>query len=79
MMPSIIFSIVVTFVFSFDDFIITTITANADTVGTTLYQGQFRSWALALGSFLLVAMIISNIIVYFKIAKKRNIIKKGVH
>ena len=79
MMPSIIFSIVVTFVFSFDDFIITTITANADTVGTMLYQGQFRSWALALGSFLLVAMIISNIIVYFKIAKKRNIIKKGVH
>ena len=43
MMPSIIFSIVVTFVFSFDDFIITTITANADTVGTMLYQGQFRS------------------------------------
>lgn len=77
MIPSIIFTVVITFVFSFDDFIITVVTSNTETVGTMLYQGQFRSWALALGSILLIAMIVGNIVVYFKIAKKKHNAKKG--
>lgn len=79
MIPSVIFTTVVTFVFSFDDFIITSITSNTETVGTMLYQGKFRSWALALGSLLLVAMIVGNIVVYFKVAKKRALSKVGHH
>lgn len=69
MLPSIFFTIIVTCVFSFDDFIITSITSNAETIGTQLYRGQFQSWALALGSILLIFMMVSNIIIYFKSLK----------
>ncbi len=70
MFSSIIFTIIITFVFSFDDFIITSITSNATTVGTQLYQGQFRSWALALGTLILVMMIITNLVIFIKNYKK---------
>lgn len=72
MIPSIIFTIIITFVFSFDDFIITTITSNLTTVGTELYQGQFRSWALALGTLILFIMIIGNIVFFLKNWKNRR-------
>lgn len=75
MLPSIFFVIIVTFVFSFDDFIITSITSNAPTIGTQLYQGQFRSWALALGSFLLILIIVINVCVFLKNNKKKVSIK----
>lgn len=70
MFPPIIFTIVITFVFSFDDFIITSITSNTTTIGTQLYQGQFRSWALALGTLILLAMIITNIFFFIKVNRK---------
>lgn len=76
MLQPIIFTIVVTFVFSFDDFIVTSITSNAPTLGTELYQGQFRSWALALGSILLVSIIIGNVFLYLKNSKKGFSLKK---
>ena len=72
MIPSIIFTIIITFVFSFDDFIITTITSNLTTIGTELYQGQFRSWALALGTLILFVMIIGNVIFFLKNWKNKR-------
>lgn len=66
MFSSIIFTILITFVFSFDDFIITSITSNMTTIGTQLYQGQFRSWALALGTLILVAMVLINILFFVR-------------
>ena len=70
MFSSIIFTIIITFIFSFDDFIITSITSNTTTVGTELYQGQFRSWALALGTLILLIMITTNIIFFIHVNKK---------
>lgn len=72
MLSSIIFTIVITFVFSFDDFIITSITSNISTIGTQLYQGQFRSWALALGTLILVIMLLTNIFYFLKTFKKKS-------
>lgn len=66
MFSSILFTIIITFVFSFDDFIVTSITSNTVTIGTQLYQGQFRSWALALGTIILIAMLIGNVIFFLK-------------
>ena len=70
MFSSIIFTIIITFIFSFDDFIITSITSNTTTIGTELYQGQFRSWALALGTLILLIMIVTNIIFFIHVKKK---------
>ena len=70
MFSSIVFTIIITFVFSFDDFIITSITSNVSTIGTQLYQGQFRSWALALGTLILLVMIITNIVFFIKMSNK---------
>lgn len=70
MFSSIIFTIVITFIFSFDDFIITQMTSNTPTVGTELYQGQFRSWALALGTLILIFMLIVNLVFFLKMNKK---------
>ena len=75
MFSSVIFTIIITFVFSFDDFIITTITSNTSTIGTQLYQGQFRSWALALGTLILLAMIITNIIFFIRMQNKERKLK----
>ncbi|VEU59423.1 ABC transporter permease [Mesomycoplasma neurolyticum] len=62
MIPSIFFSSVVVFFFSFDDFIITRITSNASTIGVNLYQGQFKTWSLALGTIMLCATLIGNVV-----------------
>lgn len=76
MIPSISFTLIVSMVLSFDDFIITSITSNSTTVGTELYQGRFQSWALAIGSILLVSIIIVNIFLFFNGTKnKKGIIK----
>lgn len=70
MFPSISFTIIVSMVLSFDDFIITSITSNSTTVGTELYQGRFQSWALAIGSILLTSTIILNIYLFFSKSRK---------
>ena len=75
MLSSIIFTVIITFVFSFDDFIITSITSNVTTIGTQLYQGQFRSWALALGSFIILIMLLVNVAFFIKMARKEKRMK----
>lgn len=70
MFSSIIFVIIITFIFSFDDFIITSITSNITTIGTQLYQGQFRSWALALGTLILLLMAATNIVFFIRVRNK---------
>lgn len=70
MFSSIIFTVVITFIFSFDDFIITQMTSNTPTIGTQLYQGQFRSWALALGTLILLLMVIVNVGFFIKMQRK---------
>ncbi|MGL4252283.1 MAG: ABC transporter permease [Metamycoplasmataceae bacterium] len=72
MLPSITFTLLVSMVLSFDDFIITTITSNTQTVGTELYQGRFQSWALALGSILLVSVITLNAALFIKNSRKAD-------
>lgn len=64
MMSAIIFTFVVTMILSFDDFIITSITSNMETVGTQLYQGHFKSWAMALGSILVITLITVNVSIF---------------
>ncbi|AMD81297.1 spermidine/putrescine transport system permease PotC [Mycoplasmopsis canis PG 14] len=61
MLPSIITVLVVSSVFSFDDFIITRTVSNTSTLGTKLYEGAFEPWGLVLGSIVLFIVLISNI------------------
>ncbi|MBD5423118.1 MAG: ABC transporter permease [Mycoplasma sp.] len=75
MFSSIIFTIIITCIFSFDDFIITSITSNTTTIGTQLYQGQFRSWALALGTLILFLMVITNVVFFIRIQHKSKSVK----
>ncbi|VEU70377.1 ABC transporter permease [Mycoplasmopsis glycophila] len=73
MLPSIIMVIVVSSVLSFDDFIIARTVSNASTLGTKLYEGAFEPWGLVLGSIVLFATIIGNIIYTFvKLDKGKN-------
>ncbi|WP_036451752.1 ABC transporter permease [Mycoplasma buteonis] len=62
MIPSIIMVIVVSSVLSFDDFIIARTVSNGSTLGTKLYEGAFEPWGLVLGSIVLFATIIGNVI-----------------
>lgn len=72
MLSSINFTILITFILSFDDFIITLITSNIKTIGTDLYQGNFKSWSLALGSFLIIIITSGNFIYLFKNLRKEK-------
>ncbi|MXR05739.1 ABC transporter permease [Mycoplasma flocculare] len=73
MLPAIISTFVVVVFLSFDDFIITKITSNAQTVGTLLYQGTFKTWALMLGTIMLFFAIISNFVwIYYKNKKEKK-------
>ncbi|WP_462088306.1 ABC transporter permease [Mesomycoplasma hyopneumoniae] len=70
MFPAIISTFFVVVFLSFDDFIITKITSNTQTVGTLLYQGTFKTWALMLGTIMLFFLFISNFIwIYYKTKK----------
>ncbi|MEA4206083.1 ABC transporter permease subunit [Mycoplasma sp. 1199] len=62
MIPSIIMSVIVASVLSFDDFIITRTVSNMQTIGTDLYAGSFEPWGLIFGAIILVLTIIGNII-----------------
>lgn len=62
MIPSILFTALVSAFLSFDDFIILRTVSNTSTLGTKLYEGEFRSWGLVIGAALLVIVVLSNII-----------------
>ncbi|WP_427867512.1 ABC transporter permease [Mycoplasmopsis arginini] len=60
MLGSIGFTFVMTMTLSFDDFIITRIVSNTETLGTQLYEGQFQAWSLAIGAISLLVVIFGN-------------------
>ncbi|MDC8937316.1 ABC transporter permease [Metamycoplasma hyosynoviae] len=62
MLGSIGFTFVITIALSFDDFIITRIVSNTETLGTQLYEGQFQAWSLAIGAISLIIVILGNAI-----------------
>ncbi|WP_033161169.1 ABC transporter permease [[Mycoplasma] collis] len=77
MLPSIFFSSIVIFILSFDDFIITRITSNTQTIAVDLYQGQFKTWSLAIGTIILILILIGNIMwIFLKVKKGRRYEKK---
>ncbi|AWX69497.1 ABC transporter permease [[Mycoplasma] anseris] len=56
------FTFIITMALSFDDFIITRIVSNTETLGTQLYEGQFQAWSLAIGAISLLIVIFGNTI-----------------
>ncbi|TDO19447.1 spermidine/putrescine transport system permease protein [Mycoplasma testudineum] len=75
MLMPLIFATIVTVVLSFDDFILTRIVSNVDTVGVQLYSANFRPWALALGSLLFIVTIFGNLVyIAFKWRQNKNMI-----
>ena len=62
MLGTIGFTFVITMALSFDDFIITRIVSNTETLGTQLYEGQFQAWSLAIGAISLIIVIFGNTI-----------------
>ena len=60
MLGSIGFTFVITMTLSFDDFVITKIVSNTETLGTQLYEGQFQAWSLAIGAIALIIVIFGN-------------------
>ncbi|MDC8921487.1 ABC transporter permease subunit [Metamycoplasma hyosynoviae] len=62
MLGSIGFTFVITIALSFDDFIITRIVSNTETLGTQLYEGQFQAWSLGIGAISLIIVILGNAI-----------------
>ncbi|AXE61006.1 spermidine/putrescine ABC transporter permease potC [[Mycoplasma] phocae] len=62
MLGSIGFTFVITIALSFDDFIITRIVSNTETLGTQLYEGQFQAWSLGIGAISLLVVILANTI-----------------
>ncbi|WP_025755521.1 ABC transporter permease [Mycoplasmopsis cricetuli] len=73
MIPSIIMIVLVSTVLSFDDYIITHVTSNASTLGTKIYEGEFKPWGLVLGSIILFFVIVGNIIYIFYKSNSRRI------
>ncbi|AIA29291.1 spermidine/putrescine ABC transporter permease protein [Mycoplasmopsis californica] len=70
MMATIIFVGLVATFLSFDDFIILKTLTNTSTLGTKLYEGNFRGWGLVVGSTILFATLIGNAI-YVAVKVKR--------
>lgn len=62
MLGSIGFTFIITMTLSFDDFIITRIVSNTETLGTQLYEGQFQAWSLAIGGISLLVVLMANTI-----------------
>ncbi|ASI53765.1 ABC transporter permease [Metamycoplasma hyosynoviae] len=85
MLGSIGFTFVITIALSFDDFIITRIVSNTETLGTQLYEGQFQAWSLAIGAISLIIVILGNAIYVtykstqnFKAKKSLQLIKATI-
>ncbi|UUD35878.1 ABC transporter permease subunit [Mycoplasmopsis citelli] len=72
MIPSIIMIVIVSTVLSFDDYIITHVVSNTPTLGTKMYEGEFKPWGLVLGTVILFIVIFGNIIYTFFKAKKEK-------
>lgn len=73
MIPAVISTSVVVVFLSFDDFIITKITSNSQTVGTLLYQGTFKTWALLLGAIMLILIVVGNVFwIRYKLKKDKR-------
>ncbi|UUM20065.1 MULTISPECIES: ABC transporter permease [unclassified Mycoplasma] len=70
MVPSIILIVVVSVVLSFDDYIITHVVSNVSTLGTKMYEGEFKPWGLVLGTIILFIVITGNIIYTVSKVKK---------
>lgn len=62
MLPTIVYTLLVSAFMSFDDFIIMKTLSNTPTLGTKLYEGEFRSWGLVVGAALLTLVILGNLI-----------------
>lgn len=62
MLPTIVYTLLVSAFMSFDDFIIMKTLSNTPTLGTKLYEGEFRSWGLVVGAALLILVILGNLI-----------------
>ncbi|WP_412031638.1 ABC transporter permease [Metamycoplasma buccale] len=60
MLGTIGFTFIITMALSFDDFIITRIVSNTETLGTQLYEGQFQAWSLGIGAISLIIVIFGN-------------------
>ncbi|MBU4690578.1 ABC transporter permease subunit [Mycoplasma sp. ES3157-GEN-MYC] len=75
MIPSIIFVGLVAAFLSFDDFIILKTTTNTSTLGTKLYEGNFRGWGLVVGAAVLTLTLIGNAI-YIAYKVRKNKLKK---
>ncbi|QBF34441.1 ABC transporter permease subunit [Mycoplasmopsis phocirhinis] len=72
MIPSIIFAALVAIFLSFDDFIILKTTTNTSTLGTKLYEGDFRGWGLVVGAAILLMTLVGNAIyITYKVKKVR--------
>lgn len=72
MMPSILMIAIVSTVLSFDDYIITHVVSNASTLGTKMYEGEFKPWGLVLGTVILFFVIAGNIVyTFFKVKKEK--------
>lgn len=70
MLPISIAVIVISLTLSFDDFIITRTTSNTTTIGTKLYEGSFKGWALALGAIMTTISVTGSIA--FSMLKRRK-------
>ncbi|MCS4536849.1 MULTISPECIES: ABC transporter permease [unclassified Mycoplasma] len=75
MIPSIIFAGLVATFLSFDDFIILKTTTNTSTLGTKLYEGNFRGWGLVVGAAVLLMTLVGNAI-YIAYKVKKTKVKK---
>ncbi|MGX9340814.1 ABC transporter permease [Mycoplasma sp. 4044] len=75
MLGSIGFVFVVSMVLSFDDFIVTRIVSNTETLGTQLYEGQFQAWSLALGAICLMIVLVANLIYIITATKALTLLK----
>nr|WP_318028331.1 hypothetical protein [Mycoplasmopsis bovis] len=67
---------------SFDDFIILRTVSNTSTLGTKLYEGEFRAWGLVVGASLLIIVLALNVIYisykWIKINKSSKKAKKAI-
>ncbi|MGZ9453450.1 ABC transporter permease [Mycoplasma sp. AC157] len=79
MLPAISFVFIIVAFLSFDDFIITRITSNVSTIGVELYQGTFKTWALALGAIMLLFTVVGNVVyIVYKTKNSKKGVKNGI-
>lgn len=60
MLPSSVFSAIVAIFISFDDYIIVHVTSNVATLGTKIYEADFKPWGLVVGGVLMIVILLGN-------------------